>query len=112
MRVRLYFTGALVAATLAGCSGGEPKGQVVAKVGKEEVTLRDLQAELGGFKAPDAKTRKLAEQQALNQIIVRKSVANAALEVGVRHALVSNAYEQVRGPHSQVAAQTHHDVAG
>ena len=80
MRVRLYFTGALVAATLAGCSGGEPKGQVVAKVGKEEVTLRDLQAELGGFKAPDAKTRKLAEQQALNQIIVRKIVANAALE--------------------------------
>jgi EpsD family peptidyl-prolyl cis-trans isomerase len=50
----------------------------VAKVGKDEVTVLDLQAALGGFKAPDAKTRKAAEQQALNAIVQRKILAQAA----------------------------------
>ena len=63
---------------LASCGDGQPKGQVVAKVGKDEVTVLDLQAALGGFKAPDAKTRKAAEQQALAAIVQRKILAQAA----------------------------------
>lgn len=66
---------------VASCgNGGKPKGQVVAKVGKDEVTVLDLQSELGGFKAPNAQIRKVAEQQALNSIIQRKLLVQAAEE--------------------------------
>jgi EpsD family peptidyl-prolyl cis-trans isomerase len=63
---------------LASCGKGEPKGQVVARVGKDEVTVLDLQGELNGFKAPNAAIRKQAEQQALNSIVQRKVLAQAA----------------------------------
>lgn len=64
---------------LAACGdGGQPKGQVVAKVGKEEVTALDLQTALANFKAPNAQIRKAAEQQALSQIVQRKLLAQAA----------------------------------
>ena len=78
MIIRLAVIGVAVAVSLAACSKGEPKGQVVARVDKDEITVIDLQQELGGFKAPDAKVKKLAEQQALNAIIGRKIVAQAA----------------------------------
>jgi peptidyl-prolyl cis-trans isomerase C len=63
--------------------GGQPKGQVVAKVGKSEITVLDLQSELNGFKAPDAATRKIAERQALNSIVQRKILANAARKLKI-----------------------------
>lgn len=76
------FAVALVAVAFIGVAscgnGGKPKGQVVAKVGKDEVTVLDLQSELGGFKAPNAQIRKAAEQQALNSIIQRKLLVQAA----------------------------------
>lgn len=70
---------AVACLALASCGDkGAPKGQVVAKVGKDEVTVLDLQAEMAGFKAPNAQARKAAEQQALNSIIERKILAEAA----------------------------------
>ena len=70
---------AIASVALASCGdGGQPKGQVVAKVGKEEVTALDLQSALAGFKAPNAQVRKAAEQQALAQIIERKLLSQAA----------------------------------
>lgn len=69
---------AIACVGLASCGESQPKGQVVAKVGKDEVTVLDLQAALAGFKAPDAKTRKAAEQQALGAIVQRKILAQAA----------------------------------
>jgi hypothetical protein len=69
---------AIACVGLASCGESQPKGQVVAKVGKDEVTVLDLQAALAGFKAPDAKTRKAAEQQALTAIVQRKILAQAA----------------------------------
>ena len=69
---------AIACVGLASCGESQPKGQVVAKVGKDEVTVLDLQAALNGFKAPDAKTRKAAEQQALTAIVQRKILAQAA----------------------------------
>lgn len=64
---------------LASCGDkGAPEGQVVARVGKDEVTVLDLQAEMAGFKAPNAQARKAAEQAALNSIIERKILAEAA----------------------------------
>ena len=69
---------AIACVGLASCGESQPKGQVVAKVGKDEVTVLDLQSALAGFKAPDAKTRKAAEQQALAAIVQRKIIAQAA----------------------------------
>lgn len=70
---------------LSGCggSGKAPTGQVAAKVNGQEVTVQELQAELAGFNAPDAKTRKLAEQRALQNIVARKLLAKAATDAGV-----------------------------
>jgi peptidyl-prolyl cis-trans isomerase C len=88
------FRGALVAAAacvaLAGChfpglGGGHkaPTGQVVATVDGREVTLRELNAEMGSAAYPDPKTRKLAEQQALRNIVARIVLANAARAQGL-----------------------------
>jgi EpsD family peptidyl-prolyl cis-trans isomerase len=68
---------------VAGCHGKAPTGQVAARVGNDEITVQELQAELGGYNAPDAKTRKAAEQQALQNIIQRKLIAKAAAKAGV-----------------------------
>ena len=70
---------------LSGCggSGKAPTGQVAAKVNGQEVTVQELQAELAGFNAPDAKIRKLAEQRALQNIVARKLLAKAATDAGV-----------------------------
>ncbi len=83
MKVRLAVLSAVAAIALSACGGGAPKGQVVAKVGKSEVTAIDLQSELQGFKTSDPKVRKAAEQQALNGIIQRKILAEAAKKAGI-----------------------------
>jgi EpsD family peptidyl-prolyl cis-trans isomerase len=59
-------------------SGKAPTGQVVATVGHREITMRDLRAELGGYKAPDPKTLKAAESTALRNIIGRDVLAEEA----------------------------------
>jgi len=70
---------------LSGCggSGKAPTGQVAARVNGKEVTIQEVQAELNGFNAPDAKSRKLAEQRALQNIVARKLLAKAAEDAGV-----------------------------
>jgi EpsD family peptidyl-prolyl cis-trans isomerase len=80
MKVQFAVAMAAIACVgLAACGGGgQPTGQVVAKVGKEEVTALDLQSALANFKAPNAQVRKAAEQQALAQIVQRKLLAQAA----------------------------------
>jgi peptidyl-prolyl cis-trans isomerase C len=78
MKAWVAILGAMSGLLLASCGGGEPKGQVAAKVEKDEITVLEIQNELGGFRAPDANTRKLAEQQALNAIVQRKILAEAA----------------------------------
>ncbi|MEO8812862.1 MAG: hypothetical protein ABI376_08135 [Caulobacteraceae bacterium] len=75
---------ALVGCNLAKSGGGKaPTGQVVATVGGEEITLRDLRAELAGVNTPDPKTRKAAEQAALRNIVTRKILAKAAHDQGI-----------------------------
>lgn len=69
---------------LAACGGDkEPTGQVVATIGKQEVTATDLKNEMGNFAAPNAQIRKQAEQAALQQIINRKLAAEAARKEGL-----------------------------
>ncbi len=80
--VRLLTPMAL-AALLGGCNlfnkGEAPKGQVIATVDGEEVTLAELQAEMAGAQAPsDPKAAKAYAQAALQRIIARDVLAHAA----------------------------------
>jgi EpsD family peptidyl-prolyl cis-trans isomerase len=72
---------------LAGCnrggSGSAPTGQVIAKVGGQEITQRELSAELNGFSSQDEATTKKAQEAALQAIVNRKLLANAAKEAGI-----------------------------
>jgi peptidyl-prolyl cis-trans isomerase C len=60
----------------------EPTGQVVATVNGQEITLRELNAEIG-TRPTDPKVAKAAEQAALRTIIGRKVLATAAREQGL-----------------------------
>jgi peptidyl-prolyl cis-trans isomerase C len=71
---------------LSGCNqvkklvGGKPKGQVVATVNGEEITTTELGAELGNFTSKNPATMKAAQQQALQQIIMRDLIDQKAKE--------------------------------
>ena len=84
--IRLLGATALIsmAACNRGGTGSAPTGQVVAKVGGEEITQRELSAELGGFTSQDEATTKKAQQAALNAIVNRKLLAHAAEEAGIK----------------------------
>lgn len=73
----------LACVAIGGCDmigGGSkaPKGQVVATVNGEEITVTELNRELGAAPAADAAQRKAMEQAALQSIITRKLLAQAA----------------------------------
>jgi len=83
-------TAAAACVALAGChfpgmGGGTkaPTGQVVANVDGHEVTLRELNSELGNNAYPDPKARKAAEQVALRNIVARIVLADAARQQGM-----------------------------
>jgi EpsD family peptidyl-prolyl cis-trans isomerase len=73
-----------LAACNRGGEGSAPTGQVIAKVGGEEITQRELTAELNGFTSQDEATTKKAQQAALQAIVNRKLLAHAAEEAGVK----------------------------
>ena len=68
--------------TLAGCSRGAPTGQVVANVNGEEITRRDLEAELGGVQI-DPATMKKVQPLAVEQIVNRKLMVAEAEREGL-----------------------------
>jgi EpsD family peptidyl-prolyl cis-trans isomerase len=67
-----------LALSACGDKNKRPTGQVVATVDGEEITAIDLKNELAGFNAPDPKIRREAEFRALDGIVTRKILANAA----------------------------------
>ncbi len=82
----LILTAILVTSvSLGGCDqvrklvgGGTPKGQVVATVDGKEITALELRQEMGGFSARDPAVMKQAQQQALQQLILRRLVVAEA----------------------------------
>jgi EpsD family peptidyl-prolyl cis-trans isomerase len=84
---------ALVTVAVAGLAGckipflhgntAAPTGQVAATVGGQEVTVREVGVELGNFASPDPKLQKLARTAALENIVTRKLVAQAAAAQGL-----------------------------
>ena len=83
-RTRILTIAVVASMTLGGCSqikklvGGKPSGQVVATVNGAEITSLELRQEMGNFSSRDPKIVKLAQQQALQQIIMRRLLAQKA----------------------------------
>ncbi|WP_084582020.1 EpsD family peptidyl-prolyl cis-trans isomerase [Sphingomonas azotifigens] len=80
-----YLVTAVAAAALAvsGCGGkggNLDKGQVVASVDGDEITIFELNAEMQATPVPPGTDRKLAEQMALQRVIERKILAKIARE--------------------------------
>ncbi|TPE59828.1 hypothetical protein FJQ54_12940 [Sandaracinobacter neustonicus] len=85
-RTRTVLLVATAMLALAGCSklgiggGGEPKGQVVATLDGQEITVLEVNAELAGTPIPPTMSRRDAEKVALENIITRRMLAKAAEE--------------------------------
>lgn len=77
----------LIAAPLAlvacGDNASEPTGQVLATVNGEEITATDVDAELAGATAPTPEAQKELQRRALDNIINRTILAQAAVEDGL-----------------------------
>ena len=88
--MKSYSTWAAAAVMCLGLTGchkffghSAPSGQVVATVDGKEVTLRELQAELGGATFADPKQQKAVQERALEMIVARRLMANAARAQGI-----------------------------
>lgn len=82
-RFRSLLTVGLIALVVAGCGdkkGDAPAGQVVAQVKGEDVTIHELNAEIQASNFPPSVPRKQAEQQALQNIVTRRLLMDAAKE--------------------------------
>ena len=73
-------TACALAALVAGCHKGVPEGQVAATVNGEEVTLQELNTEIQASNVPPGMDKQLAQREALQHIIDRKLLINAARE--------------------------------
>ncbi len=74
--------GAIVSVTLAGCDS-KPTGQVVAIVNGEEISLPELNAELEALSVPANADKEKVRRLALQQIVDRRLIAQAAKEEGL-----------------------------
>ena len=80
-RIGLVATVALGVA-LAGCSK-KPTEQVVAVVNGEEISLPELNAELGNAQVPANVDKKIVQQQLLQRLVDRRLLAQSAKEQGL-----------------------------
>ena len=67
---------------LAGCER-EATGQVAAVVNGEEITLQEINAEFAGANVPEGEQKKAAQQAALDRIVERRLLAQAARDDGI-----------------------------
>jgi peptidyl-prolyl cis-trans isomerase C len=83
LRRGLTWTAVVTAAIfLAGCDK-QPEGQVVAVVNGDEITLQELNAELGNVELPEGAAKDEIRNQALDNIINRRLLAGVAKEQGI-----------------------------
>ena len=81
---KVYFAAgcALAILALSGCKR-EATGQVAAVVNGDEITLQEINAEIGNTELPKGIDRKVVQQAALQRIIDRRLIASAAREDGI-----------------------------
>ena len=77
MNRTISFTCALIALSLSACDK-EATGQVAAVVNGEEITLQEINAELGSAAIPEGADKTLVQQAALQRIVERRLLAQAA----------------------------------
>ncbi|ABQ68729.1 hypothetical protein HY78_13670 [Rhizorhabdus wittichii DC-6] len=84
MKVKAALLGGAMAAALlvSGCHK-EPKGQILAIVNGEEISLQELNAELQGTRIPDSVDRDKLRKQVLQRLIDRKLIVQKAREQGL-----------------------------
>lgn len=75
-------TSVALAVALAACSK-KPTDQVVAVVNGEEISLPELNAELGNAQVPANVDKKLVQQQLLQRLVDRRLLAQAAKDQGL-----------------------------
>ena len=90
IRVAAALAAVLTAGALGACKfelpGSKPKaptGQVAATVDGQEITVRDLRAEMNDAQISDPKAMKQAEQATLRNIVGRTVLAKAAIDQGI-----------------------------
>jgi peptidyl-prolyl cis-trans isomerase C len=84
MTARRWMAMALVAGTITlGACEKEATGQVVAVVNGEEITLQEINAELGQTQIPEGTDRQELQRAALQRIVERRLLAQAARREGV-----------------------------
>src|SRR3546814_15478049 len=77
MNRKISLTFAVAALALSGC-GKEATGQVAAVVNGEEITLQEINAELGSRPIPEGVDKKVIQQAALQRLVERRLLAPAA----------------------------------
>lgn len=83
MVYRRYIVGMLCTTMLLSSCGNEPQGQVAAVVNGDEITLQEINAEIGNANIPTGTDPKQIQRTALNRIIERRLLAQAAREDGL-----------------------------
>ena len=82
MRRMTLITTVALSVAIAGCSK-KPTDQVVAVVNGEEISLPELNAELGTAQLPSGVDKKQVQQQLLQRLVDRRLLAQAAKEQGL-----------------------------
>lgn len=84
MKVKAALLSGAVAASLllTGCHR-EPKGQILAIVNGEEISLQELNAEMQGVRLPDSANREELRRQILQRLVDRKLIVQKAREQGL-----------------------------
>jgi EpsD family peptidyl-prolyl cis-trans isomerase len=83
MKYRGHIIGAAcIAILLAGCDK-EPEGQVAAVVNGDEITLQEINAEIGNANIPAGTDTKEVQKAALQRIVERRLLAQSAREDGL-----------------------------
>jgi peptidyl-prolyl cis-trans isomerase C len=82
-KVGFVLTGCLVGSMLLSACQKEATGQVAAIVNDEEVTLQEINNELGQAQVPEGADKERLQQAALQRIVERRLLAQAAREDGI-----------------------------
>jgi EpsD family peptidyl-prolyl cis-trans isomerase len=76
-------SGVVAAGLLLSACHKEPKGQILAIVNGEEISMQELNAELQGARIPDNADRSMIRKEVLQRLIDRKLIVQKAREQGL-----------------------------